>query len=797
MKSKVLLVLATSSLLLFCPNLIFGQAPNLGTTSNFALFTAVGEFNNNGPSVVTGDVGTDMGAFNAFPPGTLIGAKHVEDVVSEQAATDVAIAFGDLSGLSCGAGIGATLGNGQILIPNIYCTVGAATLEGNLTLDAQGDPAAIFVIRINGAFATGNSTNILLAGGANLCNVYWQINGQFTLNESSLFLGTLIADGAITLNPASTLNGRALSVAGAITTSSTVVNRSLCLPPTIACAVAVGVSCNNQVPPPDINSVLVTTTCPGVYTVIHLNDLISNQTCPNRYTITRTYQVTDACGETASCSQLITVNDQTSPVLTCPTVVSPLECPAALAFPPATATDLCDASPVITFNDITTPGGICPQEYSVTRTWTATDNCGNSTFCSRTISFTDNTPPVLTCPTVVSPMECPAALAFPPATATDLCDANPVITINDLTTPGGICPQESSVTRTWTATDDCGNSTSCSRTISLTDNTPPVLTCPTVVSPMECPAALAFPPATATDLCDANPLITINDLTTPGGICPQENTVTRTWTATDACGNSTSCSRTISLTDNTPPVLICPIVVSPLECLATPIFPPATATDLCSANPLITFEDLTTPGGICPQDYSVTRTWTATDNCGNSTFCSRTISVSDDTPPVITCPIVVSPILCPAIPAFPPATATDLCDVNPLVTFDDITTPGNTPQEYRVTRTWTAADDCGNFASCSRTIVVEGNSGPILNCPISVPNLTPDGNCQAVLGDYTLLVNASSGCGGSPVMVQVVQSPVAGTLVNPGSVTVYLTVTDGNGQQFVCTFTVTINGGCN
>jgi len=637
MKRKVLLVVAASSLLLSFPNLIFGQAPNLGTTSNFALFTAVGAFNNNGPSVVTGDVGTDMGAYNAFPPGTLFGAKHVEDVVSDQAATDVAIAYGDLSGFSCDAVIGATLGNGQILTPNVYCTVGAATLNGNLTLDAQGDPAAIFIFKIAGAFATSTFTNVLLTGGANLCNVYWQINGQFTLGESSLFLGTLIADGAIILNPGSTLNGRALSVAGAISTSSTVVNRSLCLPPTIACAVAVGVSCDNQVPPPDISSVLVTTTCPGAYTVIHLDDLISNQTCPNRYTITRTYQVTDACGETASCSQLITVNDQTPPVLTCPSVVSPMECPAALAFPPATATDLCDANPLITFDDLTTPGGICPQEYSVTRT--------------------------------------------------------------------------------WTATDDCGNSTTCSRTISLTDNTPPVLTCPTVVSPMECPAALAFPPATATDLCDANPVITFDDLTTPGGICPQENTVTRTWTATDACGNSTS--------------------------------------------------------------------------------CSRTISVSDDTPPVITCPVVVSPILCPATPVFPPATATDLCDGTPLVTFDDITTPGNTPQEYSVTRTWTATDDCGNSASCSRTIVVEGNSTPILSCPITVPNLTPDGNCQAVLGDYTSLVTASNGCGGSPVMVQVVQSPVAGTLVNPGSITVYLTVTDGNGQEFMCTFMVTINGGCN
>lgn len=123
------------------------QAPNLGTTSDFVLFTAAGAFNNVGAStVVTGDVGTNVGAFNAFPPGTLIGTRHIADAVSAQAAIDVLTAYSYLDGLTCGLVLGTTLGSGQTLTPNIYCLGGASTINGNLILDGQGDPGCYFYI---------------------------------------------------------------------------------------------------------------------------------------------------------------------------------------------------------------------------------------------------------------------------------------------------------------------------------------------------------------------------------------------------------------------------------------------------------------------------------------------------------------------------------------------------------------------------------------------------------------------------------------------------------------------------
>ncbi|PWA08506.1 hypothetical protein DB891_11815, partial [Flavobacterium laiguense] len=289
---------------------------------------------------------------------------------------------------------------------------------------------------------------------------------------------------------------------------------------------------------------------------------------------------------------------------------------------------------------------------------------------------TDRVPPVITCPVVTSPINCPATPSFGVATATDNCPGTIPITFVDVTTPGN-CPGNYSVTRTWTATDACGNTASCSRTIQVRDVTPPVITCPTVTSPIDCPATPSFGAATATDTCDPTVAITFADVTTPGN-CPGNYSVTRTWTATDDCGNTASCSRTIQVRDITPPVITCPTVTSPIDCPATPSFGTATATDTCDPTVAITFADVNTPGN-CPGNYSVTRTWTATDDCGNTATCSRTIQVRDITPPVITCVAQTTPINCPATPVFTPPTATDTCDPTPTITFVDATTPGNCP----------------------------------------------------------------------------------------------------------------------
>ncbi|MDH3650553.1 MAG: T9SS type A sorting domain-containing protein, partial [Saprospiraceae bacterium] len=208
-------------------------------------------------------------------------------------------------------------------------------------------------------------------------------------------------------------------------------------------------------------------------------------------------------------------------------------------------------SPVVTFGDVVTPGA-CPQESVITRTWTATDACGNSSTCVQTITVDDSTPPVITCPADVT-IECtessdPANTGS--ATATDNCDNSPVVTFGDVVTPGA-CPQESVITRTWTATDACGNSSTCVQTITIDDITPPTISCPdddnslTCLDQIPCPEVV-MEQVSAVDACDPNPsLALIGDTGQPECV---DGMFSRTYTfeATDECGNSSTCTVTFS-----------------------------------------------------------------------------------------------------------------------------------------------------------------------------------------------------------------------------------------------------------
>jgi hypothetical protein len=200
----------------------FAQAPDLGTVSDFVLFTGTGAFDNVGEATyVTGDVGKNTATLSAFPPGTLVGVKHVVDATSAQAASDLDDAYAELSTMG-GSFLDATIVD-KTLTPGVYFAGAASTLNGTLTLDGQGDPNALFIIRIGGAFETGISSNVILVNSASLSNVYWQIMGEFILGASSVFRGTIVAVGAISLMEGSTLYGRGLSTAGAIHLHSNVV----------------------------------------------------------------------------------------------------------------------------------------------------------------------------------------------------------------------------------------------------------------------------------------------------------------------------------------------------------------------------------------------------------------------------------------------------------------------------------------------------------------------------------------------------------------------------------------------
>jgi hypothetical protein len=420
-------------------------------------------------------------------------------------------------------------------------------------------------------------------------------------------------------------------------------------------------------------------------------------------------------------------------------------------------------------------GHLCNGTLTLTLDVTNTAGCAGRG--AMTVNVRDTQAPVISGVGEPSSVECPASPVFSSPSASDDCGGAVTLTFKDAQAPGR-CPNESVVTRTWTATDGCGNASTASQSITIVDHTAPVFAALPEPSTIECPATPSFATASATDLCDPNPRLGFVDVTTPGS-CAGQSTVTRTWTATDACGNASTASQVIHVVDLTAPVISALPDPSTIECPATPSFASPSATDACDPSPTLESKDVTTPGS-CVGQYSVTRTWTAKDACGNTSTASQTINVVDLTAPVIAALPDPSTIECPATPSFATASATDACDPSPRLESKDVTTPGTCAGQYSVTRTWTATDACGNASTASQTIRVVDTTGPVVTCPADITI----GVCQ---NPVPFEIKAEDACGGP---VTVVATPPSGSTFAVGDNLVNVVARDACGNESTCSFHV-------
>ena len=178
-----------------------------------------------GATMLAGDMGVSPGtAVTGFPPGTLTGSIHAGDVTSATAMTDLSTAYIDAAGRTLGAVTVAGNLGGLTLPPGLYkSTSSLAISSGDLTLDAQGDPNAVFIFQMASTLTTTSGREVVLAGGAKASNIYWQVGSSATLGTTTEFKGTIMANQSITLNTGASLNGRALARIGAVTLAGNVI----------------------------------------------------------------------------------------------------------------------------------------------------------------------------------------------------------------------------------------------------------------------------------------------------------------------------------------------------------------------------------------------------------------------------------------------------------------------------------------------------------------------------------------------------------------------------------------------
>jgi hypothetical protein len=194
------------------------EAPvDLGTAASFAVL-AGSTVTNIGPSVVGGDLGVSPGtAITGFPPGIVNGTIHATDAVAAQAQADLTIAYNSAAGRACNVVLTDQDLGGLTLTSGVYCFSTSAQLTGTLTLDAQGDPNAVFIFQVGSTLITASGSNVALINGAQACNVFWQVGSSATLGTDSHFVGTILALTSITANTGADVDGRLLARNGAVT----------------------------------------------------------------------------------------------------------------------------------------------------------------------------------------------------------------------------------------------------------------------------------------------------------------------------------------------------------------------------------------------------------------------------------------------------------------------------------------------------------------------------------------------------------------------------------------------------
>ena len=200
----------------------------LGTAADYAIL-AGSTVTNTGPSVISGDLGLSPGsAVSGFPPGQVIhGTMHVADAVATQAQNDLTTAYNDAAGRASTATVSADLA-GLTLTAGVYTASSSMGLSGALTLDAQGNPDAVFVFQAGSSLTTGSASRVLLTNGASPCNVFWQVGSSATLGTSTAFVGTIMALTSATLTTGATLEGRVLARNGAVTLDTNVITAPDC-----------------------------------------------------------------------------------------------------------------------------------------------------------------------------------------------------------------------------------------------------------------------------------------------------------------------------------------------------------------------------------------------------------------------------------------------------------------------------------------------------------------------------------------------------------------------------------------
>jgi len=205
----------------------FAQVVDLGTASKFTVLAGSG-ITNTGTTLIAGDVGTfPTTSQTGFGSITFTGTNQAGNAVTQLAKADLSTAYNDAAGRSVNFVLPAQIG-GLTLLPGVYRNASSVGLTGIVTLDAGGDPDAVWIFQIGSTLVTASNSGVFLINEAQACHVFWQVGSSATLGTNTDFSGTIIASESITANTGATVLGRLLALNGAVTLDTNTIAEAIC-----------------------------------------------------------------------------------------------------------------------------------------------------------------------------------------------------------------------------------------------------------------------------------------------------------------------------------------------------------------------------------------------------------------------------------------------------------------------------------------------------------------------------------------------------------------------------------------
>ncbi len=221
-----LILLGSLSTLIFASGALGATSVGLGKAASFSVLGG-STITNTGQTTMFGDLGLAPGSSVTGAP-VVLGAEHVDDAVANEAKSALTTAATTAANEASNGSAGEDLA-GHAFLPGVYTASSSLLLSsGSVTLNAEGDPNAVFIFQIGSTLTTGSNTSVSLINGAQACNVFWQVGSSATLGTGTHFVGTIMAADSITANTGATIHGRLLAQTAAVTLENNTITTSTC-----------------------------------------------------------------------------------------------------------------------------------------------------------------------------------------------------------------------------------------------------------------------------------------------------------------------------------------------------------------------------------------------------------------------------------------------------------------------------------------------------------------------------------------------------------------------------------------